>query len=112
MYIRVSVHNILLSASDIQSEDFLGAIAIGDTFLFSRTNRQQLNGLTRAVQSAMIIAREDERVVDEQHSSDAERVLDVLNATQCIPSYQAFIGSVIEEKYCYYLNRCIAANHM
>jgi hypothetical protein len=88
MYIRASVHGIRLSNSEV------GAVAIGDTFLFSplATNNYR-RSISEVAQTTSL------------HSIDA-----FLGENSCIthviPCYQSYIGTGAEDNYARLVNYC------
>lgn len=93
-YIRVSVHNIDISAAGSTSSDpdngapsGLGAVAVGDTFLFSGNACQRSSVLTSAAQLGPRVG-----------GLIASAGFDAYCITRCLPYHRSFIGPGAEDR--------------
>lgn len=83
IYIRVSIHGIRLP------DGTKGAVAVGDTFLFSP------------------LAHKDRRVSPNDDASATLRHPDSTCITHCVPYYRCFIGGGIEELFSRFIHRSL-----
>lgn len=93
-YIRVSVHNIDISAAGSTSSDpdngapsGLGAVAVGDTYLFSGNASQRSSILTSAAQLGPRIG-----------GLMATAGFDAYCVTRCLPYHRSFLGPGAEDR--------------